>query len=30
MSTSEDTPSAIELIELSGLAWTIIDSTGEH
>ncbi len=30
MSTSEDQPTAIELIELSDLAWTIINSDGEH
>ena len=30
MSTSEDQPSLIELIELSDLAWTTINSTGEH
>ena len=29
-STSEDQPSIVELIELSDLAWTIINSTGEH
>jgi hypothetical protein len=30
MSISEDQPSVIELIELSDLAWTIINSDGEH
>jgi hypothetical protein len=30
MSTSEDQPTVIELIELSDLAWTIINSDGEH
>ena len=30
MSTSEDQPSMIELIELSDLAWTIVNSVGEH
>ena len=30
MSTSEGSTSIVELIELSDLAWTIINSTGEH
>ncbi|HYB26440.1 MAG TPA: hypothetical protein VEF89_07500 [Solirubrobacteraceae bacterium] len=30
MSTSEEYTSVIELIELSDLAWTIIDSDGKH
>jgi hypothetical protein len=30
MSTSEDQPSTIELIELSDLAWTIINSDGAY
>ncbi|MGZ4305463.1 MAG: hypothetical protein ACXVSL_11445 [Solirubrobacteraceae bacterium] len=30
MSTSDDQPSIIELIELSDLAWTIINGAGEH
>jgi hypothetical protein len=30
MSISEDRPDMIELIELSDLAWTIIDPNGEH
>jgi len=30
MSAAEDQPSIIELIELSDLAWTIIDPDGEH